>query len=63
MTSSAATPFVVSIRTETSALLERFSECRDVAILAPYIQSMSGENPEAAFAIMRGSGNEMSPFL
>lgn len=54
---------LIGSRTEAIDLLDRFLESGDATMLAPYIRALTDENAEAAFAIMQGSGNEMTPFV
>lgn len=58
-----AQPHKITTREQAIALIESYLASREAALIAPYIRAMSDENAEAVFAIMQGSGNEMTPLI
>lgn len=49
-------------RAEAYALMRRYLEDLDDAVIAPVVRGMSDDDDEAVMAVMTGSGNEMSLF-
>lgn len=56
-------PPLIASHAEAIDMLDRFLASGDATMLAPYIRAMSDDKAEAVFAIMQGSGNEMTPFV
>lgn len=58
-----SSPPLIAGHAEAIDLLDRFLASGDATMLAPHIRAMSDDNAEAVFAIMQGSGNEMTSFV